>query len=216
MRLGLLDWKQAAGRREPGGGRPGVPRLAALCAVAGLCAAAGCRNEMYDQPRYEAYEASEFFANGASSRVFVAGTVPRGAPVEKSDELVQTGKIGDKLAEQVPIKIDRELLVRGQERYRIYCTPCHGELGDAKGMVVQRGFKPPPSYHSAEILKKPPGHYYDVITRGFGTMYSYAARIQVRDRWAVVAYIQALQLSQRVPVDQLSAADRAQLEGGRP
>ena len=213
MRRGLLDHEDG-GRGVRPLGRSSA-RLS-LGAVVLLLAASGCRNEMYDQPRYEAYEASEFFDNGASSRMFVEGTVPRGAIVEKSKELYATGKIGDKLAEQVPIPVDRALLIRGQERFRIYCTPCHGELGDGKGMVVERGFKPPPSYHSEETRKKPPGHYFDVITRGFGTMYSYAARVEVHDRWAIVAYIQALQLSQRVRADELSAADRAKLEGGRP
>lgn len=213
MRRGPVDHDE--GVRGPWRPRRSSSRLL-LCAAVGLFAAAGCRNEMYDQPRYEAYEASEFFENGASARLFVEGTVPRGAQVEKSRELYETGKVGDKLAEQVPIPVDHELLVRGQQRFRIYCTPCHGELGDGQGMVVKRGFKPPPSYHTDVIRAKPPGHYFDVITRGFGTMYSYAARVPVRDRWAVVAYIQALQLSQRVPASELSAADRAQLEGGRP
>lgn len=212
MRRGPVDHDE--GSRGMWLGRRPSPSRLILCAAVGLLAGSGCRNEMYDQPRYEAYEASEFFENGASSRLFVEGTVPRGAQVEKSKQLYETGKVGDKLAEQVPITVDRDLLTRGQERFRIYCTPCHGELGDGKGMVVQRGFKAPPSYHSEEIRRKPPGHYFDVITRGFGTMYSYAARVPVRDRWAVVAYIQALQLSQRVPAAELTAADRTQLEGG--
>ncbi len=178
-----------------------------------LLAAGGCRSEMYDQPRYENYEASEFFDNGSAARMLVTGTVPRPRSGEDLRETYTSGKLGDVLVDEIPIKVDRELLARGQSRFRIYCTPCHGELGDGKGMVVQRGFNPPPSYHTELVRSKPVGHYFDVITRGFGTMYSYAARIPVRDRWAVVAYIRALQLSQHVPANLLTAAERQELGG---
>ena len=113
-----------------------------------------------------------------------------------SDELFTTGKTAGKLAESLPFPVDRAVLERGQDRFRIFCTPCHGELGDGRGMIVQRGFNPPPSFHTEELRKKPVGHYFDVMTRGFGTMYSYASRIPARDRWAIAAYIRALQLSQ--------------------
>ena len=113
-----------------------------------------------------------------------------------SAELFETGKTAGKLAETLPFPVDRSVLERGQERYRIFCTPCHGELGDGQGMIVLRGFNPPPSYHSDELRKEPVGHFFDVMTRGYGTMYSYAARIPARDRWCIAAYIRALQLSQ--------------------
>lgn len=184
-----------------------------------LVVLSGCRSEMYDQPRYEPYEASDFFDDGTSARPLVAGTVPRRDPHDQGDwpdELFTTGKSADKLSEVLPFPVDRAVLERGQERYRIFCTPCHGELGDGRGMIVQRGFNPPPSFHSDELRKKPVGHYFDVMTRGFGTMYSYAARIPARDRWAIAAYIRALQVSQHSLSADLSAEDRRQLQGVRP
>jgi mono/diheme cytochrome c family protein len=174
---------------------------------------------MYDQPRFEPYEATEFFDDGTSARPLVAGTVPRRDPREQgksSDELFTTGKKASQLADSLPFPVDRAVLERGQDRYRIFCTPCHGELGDGRGMIVQRGFNPPPSYHSEELRKKPVGHYFDVMTRGFGTMYSYASRISARDRWAIAAYIRALQLSQHATAGELSPADRGQLPGEGP
>ncbi len=116
-----------------------------------------------------------------------------------------TGKTAGKLAETLPFPVDRAVLERGQDRFRIFCTPCHGELGDGRGMIVQRGFNPPPSFHGEEVRKKPVGHYFDVMTRGFGTMYSYASRIPARDRWAIAAYIRALQVSQHALADRAVA-----------
>jgi mono/diheme cytochrome c family protein len=191
----------------------------AVALFALLVAMPGCRSEMYDQPRYEPYEASDFFDNGTSARPLVEGTVPRRDPREQgpwSDELFNTGKTGGKLAEAPPFKVDRAVVERGQERFRIYCTPCHGELGDGRGMIVQRGFNPPPTFHSDELRDKPIGHFFDVMTRGFGTMYSYASRIPPRDRWAIAAYIRALQVSQHSLASQLPAEDRGHLEGGKP
>ena len=179
----------------------------------------GCRSEMYDQPRFEPYEASDFFDDGASARPLVAGTVPRRDLREQgrsSDELFTTGKKAGLLVDSLPFPVDGAVLERGQDRFRIFCTPCHGELGDGRGMIVQRGFNPPPSFHTEELRKKPVGHYFDVMTRGFGTMYSYASRISARDRWAIAAYIRALQLSQHATAGDLSAEDRGQLEGVGP
>ncbi len=126
-----------------------------------------------------------------------------------------TGKISGVLAETLPFPVDRSVLERGQDRYRIFCTPCHGELGNGRGMIVLRGFNPPPSFHDDELRKKPVGHYFDVMTRGFGTMYSYASRIPAKDRWAIAAYIRALQLSQRA--SRRGASDRRSkpARGGR-
>jgi hypothetical protein len=176
----------------------------------------GCRSEMYDQPRYKPYHASEFFEDGTSARLPVAGTVPRRDPKElgtASPEHFDTGKIAGVLAETLPFPVDRSVLARGQDRYRIFCTPCHGELGNGRGMIVLRGFNPPPSFHSDELRKQPVGHYFDVMTHGFGTMYSYASRIPARDRWAIAAYIRALQLSQHAIVSELPPEDRGRLEG---
>ena len=195
-------------------------RAAAGAVVAGLAALlllAGCRSEMYEQPRYEPLEPSSFFEDGRSSRPLVAGTVPRedarGAPPDGRrggrvlHRLVDKGR----LAETVPFPVDRAVLERGQERYRIYCTPCHGESGDGRGMIVRRGFNPPPPYYSEELRKQPIGHFFDVMTRGYGTMYSYASRIPPRDRWAIAAYIRVLQLSQHATAAELPEEDRSQL-----
>jgi hypothetical protein len=187
----------------------------ALCflAVLVLC---GCRSEMYDQPRYKPYHASEFFEDGTSARPLVAGTVPRRDPNElgkATAEHFDTGKIAGVLAETLPFPVDRSVLERGQDRFRIFCTPCHGELGNGRGMIVLRGFNPPPSFHSDELRKKPVGHYFDVMTRGFGTMYSYASRVPPKDRWAIAAYIRALQLSQHAVVAELAPEDQGRLEG---
>jgi hypothetical protein len=175
----------------------------------------GCRSEMYDQPRFKPYHASEFFEDGSSARPLVPGTVPRRDPAERgtaSAEHFDTGKISGVLAETLPFPVDRAVLERGQDRFRIFCTPCHGELGNGRGMIVARGFNPPPSFHSDELRKQPVGHYFDVMTRGFGTMYSYASRIPAKDRWAIAAYIRALQLSQRASVADLQEEDRSRLE----
>jgi Cytochrome C oxidase, cbb3-type, subunit III len=182
-----------------------------------ILALAGCRSEMYDQPRFKPYHASGFFADGTSARPLVAGTVPqrnRKELGEASAAHFDTGKVAGVLAETLPFAVDRAVLERGQDRYRIFCTPCHGELGNGRGMIVRRGFNPPPSFHSDELRKKSVGHYFDVMTRGFGTMYSYASRIPAKDRWAIAAYIRALQLSQHARASELPPEDRAQLEGG--
>lgn len=116
-------------------------------------------------------------------------------------------------ADTFPYPITREILERGQDRYNIFCAPCHALTGTGDGMIVQRGFSPPPSFHSDRLRQAPVGHYFDVITNGFGRMYSYSSRVPPADRWAIIAYIRALQLSQDAPVDELSAEDRAQVEG---
>jgi mono/diheme cytochrome c family protein len=181
------------------------PRARALVASWGLAllVVSGCRSEMYEQPRYEPLEPSTFFDNGSSARPLVAGTVPRedvrGAlPAGASEDEFNTGWSKGRLAEVVPFPVDKAVLERGRQRYQIYCIPCHGESGDGRGMIVRRGFNPPPPYYSEELRKKPIGHFVDVMTRGFGTMYSYASRIPPRDRWAIAAYIRVLQLSQHV------------------
>lgn len=111
----------------------------------------------------------------------------------------------------MPFAVDRAVLERGQQRYRIYCIPCHGEAGDGRGMIVRRGFNPPPPYYSEELRQKPIGHFFDVMTRGYGTMYSYASRIPPRDRWAIASYIRVLQLSQYAEAAKLPEEDRSRL-----
>jgi mono/diheme cytochrome c family protein len=190
-----------------------APPLLALALA--MAASAGCRNEMYDQPKYESLELNTYFDDGASARPIVAGTVARIEPTgEPRDRLYFTGRLleSGEFTDEIPFRATRDDLERGQDRYRIYCKPCHGLLGDGKGMIVERGFSPPPSFHSAEIREKPLGHYFDVITNGHGAMYSYASRIPPHDRWLISAYLRALQLSQGAPVDQLSASDRQKLD----
>jgi mono/diheme cytochrome c family protein len=189
-----------------------APPLAA--ALVALAASAGCRNEMYDQPKYEPLELNTYFDDGASARPLVAGTVARlDLTGEPRDQLYYSGRLDTgEFADELPFRVDRADLERGQDRYRIYCKPCHGLIGDGRGMIVQRGFSPPPSFHSAEVRAKPLGHYFDVITNGHGAMYSYAARVNPRDRWLIASYLRALQLSQGAPVERLSAEDRVELE----
>src|SRR5262249_46059300 len=184
--------------------------------AAALVLLAGCRSEMYEQPRYEPLEPSSFFEDGSSSRPLVEGTIPRGdargAPPEgASEDVFYTGWDKGRLAETIPFPVDRAVLERGQERYRIFCTPCHGESGDARGMTVRRGFNPPPPYYSEELRKQPIGHFFDVMTRGYGTMYSYASRVPPHDRWAIAAYIRVLQFSQHADVAELPEEDRTKL-----
>ena len=192
--------------------RPAAPAGSAPLLVAALAVtlafAAGCRRDMYDQPKYEAYDASTFpaFKDGSSSRQQVEGTVARDDL--QADSLYYTGKLDGKDSDQMPFEVDREVLELGRERYLIYCSPCHGRGGDGRGMVVRRGFSPPPTFHSEYLRKKPVGHIYGVITHGYGAMYSYAARIPVRHRWAITAYIRALQYSREASPADLTGEER--------
>jgi mono/diheme cytochrome c family protein len=186
-----------------------------LAAGVVLAALSGCQ-DMYDQHRYEPFEASTFFEDGASSRPLVAGTVPRTDPrslPEVADRnLLLTGLKDGQPSRSAPFPVDQAVLERGQGRYRIYCAPCHGEVGDGKGIIVQRGFTPPPSYHDDRLRDVPLGHFFQVISQGHGAMYSFAARIAPQDRWAVASYIRALQLSQNAKVSDLPPEDQGQLQ----
>jgi hypothetical protein len=177
----------------------------ALVAIAILLATTGCDMlDMYDEPRFEPLEASTFFDDGTSARPLVAGTVARGEL--RDDEAFYSGKIDGKYVTELPLELNRELLERGQERFNIYCSPCHGRVGDGNGMIVQRGFRRPPSFVSTDrLLNAPVGHFYDVISNGFGAMPSYASRVDPHDRWAIVAYIRALQRSQNGSVNDVPA-----------
>lgn len=183
----------------------------ALMVVAMPVMLAGCRQDMHDAPRVEAYEATDAFADGRGSRQLVEGTVARGWL--NDDELLTTGKVGGTAADQFPFPVTREVLERGRQRYNAYCTPCHGQTGQGNGMVVQRGFKAPPSFHDDRLRNSPAGYYFDVMTNGFGVMSDYRSQVEVRDRWAIAAYIRALQLSQRatvadVPADKVKDLDK--------
>jgi len=168
-----------------------------------------CRQDMQDEPRYKPLAASAFFADGRSARPMIDGTVARGHL--RIDEARYTGKIGGDDVDQFPIPIAKEDIERGQTRFNIYCTPCHGRLGDGNGLVVLRGFRQPPSYYSDRLENAPVGHYFDVITNGFGAMPSYASRVESDDRWRIVAYIRALQLSESASLNDVPAGQRQNL-----
>jgi hypothetical protein len=188
--------------------------LPCLTGIFLLTLTTGCRPDMFNQPRYNPLSSSDLFTNGAGSRPLVPGTVSRGNLDE--DSAFYTGKIGTNLVETFPFPITHEVLERGRERYDIYCSVCHGRTGDGKGMIVQRGFPMPPSYHIDRLRQAPAGHFVDVITQGYGVMYSYAARVEPADRWAIAAYIRALQLSHNAPFDAVPTAERAKLEAKNP
>lgn len=186
------------------------PRAFAL--LAALVILAGCHRDMQDQPRYDTYEASTFFGDGMSARPPVEGTVARGQL--NDDEPYDAGRENGQLIAALParVAVDKALLERGHERFNIYCSMCHSRLGDGNGMVVQRGFRKPPSYHIDRLREAPAGHFFDVITNGFGAMPSLKSQIPVHDRWAIVAYVRALQQSQDATLDDVPADERAKLE----
>ncbi len=179
----------------------------ALC----LSIMAGCTQQMSDQPRYKPLEASTFFEDGRSSRPLVPGTVARGHL--RADAHFYTGKSDGSAVDTFPFAVTHEVLERGQERFDIFCAPCHGRLGNGQGMVVRRGFTAPPSFHIDRLRDAPVGHFFDVITTGFGAMADYSAQVAPRDRWAIVAYIRALQLSQHAAFADVPSEERHHLLG---
>ncbi len=156
--------------------------LARLAPVLVFAAVAGCGQSMSDQPRYATYSNAPSFENGTSAQRPPEGTVPQSATAYAE-------------AEKVPPNVSLDLVKRGRDRFDVFCSPCHGLDGNGDGMVVRRGFPKPPSFHSARLRNAPAAHFFDVMTKGYGVMYSYASRVPPRDRWAIVAYIRALQLS---------------------
>jgi hypothetical protein len=176
--------------------------LAAACFAASLVLLSGCdeylRQDMANQPKNKALSPSDFFADGRSERPLVENTVARGSLA--NDEFALP-----KDSNNFPLPVNEETLLRGEERYKIFCTPCHGIQGDGNGMIAMRGMKHPPSLHMDRLRQSPTGYYYDVISNGFGAMYGYNAQIPPRDRWAIIAYIRALQLSRNAHVADLPA-----------
>ena len=164
----------------------------------------GCRNDMHDQPRFKPLAKSDFYADLRSSRAPVDGTIARGQLNE--DTYFFTGKIGANPGDYMPaeVPVNQATLERGRERFNIYCAPCHSRVGDGNGMIPQRGYRHPPTYHQDRLRKAPLGYFFDVMTNGFGAMPDYAMQITPEDRWKIVAYIRALQLSQNA-----TAADAA-------
>jgi len=172
-----------------------------------------CRQDMYNQPKAKTYSANEFFSDGTSARPIPAHTVQYRRPLE--NEELYTGLTNNVLVAQLPLQLTPQLLQRGQERYNIYCSVCHGSIGDGQGEVVQRGFPAPPSFQGDRLRNAPIGHFYDVMTHGYGVMYSYAERVEPNDRWAIASYIRALQLSQHAGLSDLSANEQRKLENAK-
>jgi mono/diheme cytochrome c family protein len=178
-----------------------------------LVLATGCRQDMQDQPKYIPLRPSEFFGDGRSERPLLEGTVARGHLDD--DALLYTGKGADgKFADMFPFAVTKDVVERGHERFDIYCSPCHDRLGTGDGKIVRRGYRHPPSYHIDRLRQVPAGYIFDVITNGFGAMPDYAAQIQARDRWAIVSYIRALQLSQNASTNDVPTQFRNQLQQG--
>ena len=179
--------------------------IAALC----LLAVTACRQDMHNQPKAIPLRESLFFKNGSSARPLVEGTVARGTL--QDDAAFFTGKSGAVVLDALPFALTAEVLDRGEQRFNIYCTPCHGMTGTGDGMIVRRGYRQPPSYHTDRLRAAPIGHFYDVMTNGFGAMPDYRAQIAPRDRWAIAAYVRALQLSQHAPAAAFPQEERDKL-----
>jgi mono/diheme cytochrome c family protein len=180
--------------------------LLGFCTALLCILAAGCQiqQDMAHQPKNRPLSPSAFFEDGRSERPPVENTVARGSIA--NDELFVP-----KESNAFPLQLTPELMARGQERYKIFCTPCHGLQGDGNGMIVTRGMKHPPSYHDARLRQVPNGYLFDVVTNGFGAMQGYSAQIPPADRWAIIAYVRALQLSRNAPVSELPPALREKL-----
>jgi hypothetical protein len=205
-----MKWrnKTALGaRRSALGGARNFSSASSALAVCLLTLVAGCRQDMHNQPKYRGLRDSAFFANGSSARPLVEGTIARGTL--QADTAFYTGKDGKAFVTELPFPVTQEVLDRGQARFNIYCTPCHDATGSGNGMVVQRGFqRRPVSFHDDRLRKIEAGFFFDVMTNGFGVMPDYRAQISPRDRWNIVAYIRALQLSRN--------ASKADVPGGDP
>jgi mono/diheme cytochrome c family protein len=180
-----------------------------LAAAAVLVLGAGCRQDMHDQPRYKPLAGNDFFADGRSARPRIVGTVARGHL--KTGSALETGKENGLFVATIPMAVDADLLARGRTHFETFCTPCHGRTGRGDGMIVLRGFKKPSSYHIDRLREAPSGYLFDVITNGFGAMSDYSAQTTPEERWAIVAYVRALQLSQAATVDELPEDVKAKL-----
>jgi mono/diheme cytochrome c family protein len=189
-----------------------------LTSVACLLFAAGCRQDMHNQPKYRPLRASPFFDNGSSARPLVEGTIARGTL--QSDAAFFTGKVGGALVTELPFPVTQEVLDRGQERFNIFCSPCHDRTGSGNGIVVQRGYRQAASFHIDRLRQVEVGHFFDVMTNGFGAMPDYRSQIPPRDRWNIAAYIRALQLSQHAAPGDVPGGDPTKLvkppAGGQP
>lgn len=218
-----------------------LPTFARSAALAAAIVCCGCQQKMAGQPSYQPLEPCEFFADGRSARPAVPGTVARGHL--RTDAALYTGRksidprasvtaaaislpaadekknsFDDNVdfVDSFPLPVDRSLIEHGRNRYLIYCVLCHDPLGTGRGKIVERGYTRPPSYHIPRVRNAPVGRLFAVVTEGYGSMPSYAAQIPTEDRWAIVAYVRALQLSQHFPAGELSNEDRQQLSAANP
>ncbi len=182
----------------------------ALVAVTGMLALSACKENMYEQPKFLPDQRNYYFPQEQVDRKPVANTVPRG-PIDDGFPFY-TGETGGVLATTFPVPVTLDLVSRGREEFEINCSVCHGRDGYGQGMIVQRGFPPPPSFHSDRLRNAPVGHFFDVITNGYGAMYPFGSRVSPSNRWAIISYIRALQFSQNAPANQLEPVDQAQLE----
>lgn len=169
---------------------------------------------MHNQPKYKPFAATDFFGDGRSSRPWIQGTVARGHM--RLDPARFTGKVNGQDVTELPVPITRADLARGEERYNIYCAPCHGRTGDGQGLVVKRGFRGAANYHTERLRTAPVGHFFDVVTNGFGAMASYASRVPVDDRWRIIAYIRALQYSQAATINDVPPQLRGPMDSAGP
>ncbi|MPY91198.1 MAG: c-type cytochrome [Luteitalea sp.] len=201
--------------RSRSGGSRGRVRAVLVMLVGLVMAGAACRQDMHDAPRFEPLEESDFFRDKRSARPLLEGTVARGHL--RAEEAFYTGKVNNQPVVELPMPLTRDLLERGRERFNIYCSPCHGHTGEGQGMVVRRGFKQAASFHDPRLRGIAIGYFVDVMTNGFGQMPDYRTQVAPRDRWAIAAYIRALQLSRSATVDDVPGEERRKLEtGGTP
>ncbi len=212
-RAGGVPRRNRGPRRRRAGTAARLGRAGAVLGTA-LLLFTSCRQDMHDAPRLDPLEASDFFADGVGSRTPPTGTVARGWL--RADEHLYRGTAAGGFAAAPPMPLTRALLERGRDRFDIYCSPCHGTTGDGQGMIVERGFQRPETFHQDRLRQMPVGYFFDVMTNGFGQMSSYAAQVPVEDRWAIAAYIQALQLARHAPAAALTAEQRARLGAPPP
>jgi mono/diheme cytochrome c family protein len=181
----------------------------------GLALLTACdMQDMYQQPKYTPLESSESFNDGRSARPLEPDTVAQGQL--RTNALFYAGKSDGKDATTLPMPLTVQLLKRGEERYDIYCAPCHDRIGNGNGMIVQRGFRPPASFHIQRLRDAPIGHFYNVMSKGFGAMADFSSQITPEDRWAIAAYIRALQLSQHATLAEAPLEQRQKLEAQAP
>lgn len=184
--------------------------LTLAVSLAAVLGGAACRQDMHNAPRVDPYEETDAFPDGRGMRPIPEGTVARGHL--NDDELLNTGKVNGQLVDEFPFPVTRQVLDRGRERFNIYCSPCHGRTALGNGMIVQRGLRPPPSFHDDKIRTQPVGFYFDVMTNGFGAMQDYRAQVDTSDRWAIAAYIRALQYSERASLADVPSDKRGELD----